>query len=133
MTKRKLIKEIADHMQVLPNGPNTWLFRATIDIPMKSGEGIQKTLSAISCREEDYTGIFNGEVYNPTGGFDSADDLDRAAQEECITVEALLERIWADDTNEDNYESERERNLRLAEILWSFLTSWSRFSEIDLS
>ena len=133
MTKRKLIKEIADHMQVLPNGPNTWLFRATIDIPMKSGEGIQKTLSAISCREEDYTGIFNGEVYNPTGGFDSADDLDRAAQEECITVEALLERIWADDTNEDNYESERERNLRLAEILWSFLTSWSGFSEIDLS
>lgn len=133
MTKRELLKVIADHMQVQPNGPNTWLFRATVDIPMKSGEGIQKTLSAISCREEDYIGIFNGEVYNPTGGFDSADDLDRAAQEECITVEALLQRIWSDDTNEDNYESERERNLRLAEILWSFLTSWSRFNEIDLS
>ena len=72
-------------------------------------------------------------MYNPTGGFDSVDDLDRVAQEECITVEALLQRIWSDDTNEANYESERERNLRLAEILWSFLTCWSRFNEIDLS
>lgn len=133
MTKRELIKEIANHIQVLPKGPSTWIFCATITIPMKNGKRISETLSAITCKEEDYTGIFNGEVYNPTGGFDSADDLDRAAQEECMTVETFLKSIWSDTANEDNYESERERNLRLAEILWSFLTSWSRFNEIDLS
>ena len=130
-TKRELIKEIADHILVIRVGSGTWEIRSCIVFPMKDGDDFLKYLHINSHNEEDYTGIFDGEVYNPTGGFDSVDDLDRVAQEECMTVETLLQSIWSDTANEDNYESTRERNLRLAVRLWEkCVEPWDRFSDI---
>ena len=130
-SKRELIKEIADHILVIRVGSGTWEIRSCIVFPMKDGDDFLKYLHINSHNEEDYTGIFDGEVYNPTGGFDSVDDLDRVAQEECMTVETLLQSIWSDTANEDNYESTRERNLRLAVRLWEkCVEPWDRFSDI---
>ena len=130
-SKRELIKEIADHILVIRVGSGTWEIRSCIVFPMKDGDDFPKYLHINSHNEEDYTGIFDGEVYNPTGGFDSVDDLDRVAQEECMTVETLLQSIWSDTANEDNYESTRERNLRLAVRLWEkCVEPWDRFSDI---
>ena len=133
-SKRELIKEIADNINVRLVGYGTWEIESTIIFPMKAGDDISKTLRVITHNEDDYTGIFNGEVYNPLGGFDTAEELEAVAKECEMTVETFLKHAWTDSANEDNYESKKERNLRLAERLWDkCVEPWDMFPDIYMS
>lgn len=117
-SKHELLKEIADHILVIQVGSDTWEIRSCVVFPMRNGDDFPKYLHIVSHNEEDYTGIFNGEVYNPLCGFDTAEELEAVAKECEMSVETFLKHAWADSANKDNYESEKERNLRLAERLW---------------
>lgn len=134
MKKQEIIERIADDVTVLWSGYGTWTVGATITLPRNDDDEDDEviTLSYITHNEDDKTGIFDGELYNPNGGFCSLDELDRAAQEECITPEAMLERIWSDTTNEDNYEPADERNMRLAESLYEQFEKEDIFYELNI-
>lgn len=110
---KEIKKNLADNMQVTLITPGIWKIESTIKFTDSHENTRNKRFSTITCKEEDYTGIFNGELYNPMGGFVNEDDLNQAAQNAGMTADKLLEEIWKDTANADNYEPVDMRNERL--------------------
>ena len=106
--------QLLDTVNCRWEGYGTWMIRAQCtDI-----NGRLYRLQMITHNEEDKTGIFDGEKYNPLCGFGSMDDLEAAAKECGMTVEVFQEHTWTDSANEDNYELLCDRNERLVDKLW---------------
>ena len=98
-------------------------------------------MSEITHSEEDKTGIFDGEEYNPQD-FDTwymevfSYELPEDGDPEYYNDEELqdkfkeyCERVWGDSGNGDNYEPTEERLKRLAERLFDNLIEDDRVLE----
>ena len=120
MQKYEVIRAISENVNVEPNGENQWLITSYIDIPV-NGETKRIDLSLVTTNEEDYTGIFNGAVYNRLCGFDTEEEIDAAALELEMWTQDYQQMIWMETTNEFNYEPIGDRNYRLAEKLYNEL------------
>ncbi|MEE0937688.1 MAG: hypothetical protein UIG52_06625 [Bacteroidales bacterium] len=134
-TREEIIAELAQNVSVMFDGYGTWKIKSYI--------GQRETyrycanhyveVSEITHNEEDKTGIFDGETYNPQN-FDDwyfqvfSYELPEDDEPEYYNDEELQEKfkeyceaVWADSANEDNYESGKKRDLRLAERLFDCL------------
>lgn len=134
MLRYEAIKEIAENVKVSWRGQGTWEISAKVELPTKTGGTITLSLSKTTHNEEDKTGIFDGEQYNPLCGCIDVDELDQIAKEECMTTQAFQKSIWTDSANEDNYEPDSDRRMRLAETLYEdVLEEMDEFDDLDLS
>ena len=120
MTKFDIIKQLTDTIQVSWVGYGKWKITGTLQYPDRDGTILTKELSLITHNEEDNTGLFDGELFNELCGFNTFDELDEAARQECITAQEFQRRVWRDTANEDNYEPRRDRDFRLANKLFDF-------------
>lgn len=124
-TREEIIAELARNVRVSWKSYGTWKVESNIDCNDHCIE-----VSEFTHNEEDKTGIFDGETYNPQN-FDDwysqvfSYELPEDDEPEYYNDEELQEKfkeyceiVWSDSGNEDNYESEEERNIRLAERLF---------------
>ena len=133
MLRYEAIKEIAENVRGSWCGYGTWDISAKVELPTKTGGAITLSLSKTTHNEEDKTGIFDGEQYNPLCGCIDVDELDQIAKEECMTTQAFQKSIWADSANEDNYEPDRDRRMRLAEALYEdVLEEMDEFEDLKI-
>jgi hypothetical protein len=95
---------------------------------MKNGDEVL-SLQAITHQEEDHIGIFDGKKYNELCGFGSMEELEEYARGENMTVEEVQDSTWSDSANEDNYEPDEDRRLRLAERLYDDVLMYMDESE----
>lgn len=106
-------KQIHDNLQVHWDGYGTWAIKSFFF----DHEGCQQLLKIITHNEEDNTGIFDGEKYNPLCGFRTMEELEVTAKEMEMPVEQAQDIVWRDTVNDDNYEPINERNERLTKKL----------------
>lgn len=133
MRRYDIINEIARNVSVMWRYYGTWEISATVELPTKNGDIISLTLSKTSHNEEDKIGIFDGEQYNPLCGCCCMDELDQIAKEECMTTQEFQKKVWADSGNEDNYEPDSDRKMRLAETLYEYvLEEMDEFGDLEI-
>lgn len=134
MTKYELINEIAKNLTVTPVDGDTWEIKSTISIPRIDNDPLVITLTEITHDEQDYTGIFDGNAYNRLCGYDDEDEIDAAAHEDGMWTRDYQHMIWADTTNEDNYEPVSIRNQRLAERLYEeYINTHVEFNTFNIT
>ena len=135
MTKHDLIREMAQNIEVKWSGYGTWKITCAMEFPLvKPFNSIHDIISGITHNQDDMTGIFDGKAYNELCGFNTLDELDEVARQECMTTEAYQQAIWQDSANEDNYEPRADRNLRLATRLWDEFIEykdWYEYLDIE--
>lgn len=110
MTKNDAIDELIFNLQVRWVNHCTWKITSMLD---------GNKVSLVTHNEEDYTGIFDGEKYNPVTEEELADMMQYA--EDGMTEDEVLDKYWSDTANEDNYESMCERDERLANKLLDYM------------
>ena len=111
MTIEDMKEQIVQNIDVRWTGYGTW----TIKSSCTDENGEWYKLSIITHNEEDFTGLFDGEEYNPVDEEELEDMLDEAkCYDENITKEDVLNTYWSDTANSDNYEPKELRNERLA-------------------
>ncbi len=106
--------QISNSVQVMWDNHSTWKITATC----YDFNGKQYRLRMITHNEEDSTGIFDGEKYNPLCGFDSMEELETVAKECEMTVETFQKHVWSDTANEDNYEPVDQWKERITNKIW---------------
>ena len=109
MTRNDAIDELMFNLQVGWVGYDTWKITSMLD---------GNKVSLITHNEEDYTGIFDGEKYNPVTEEELAGMMLYA---DGMTEEEVLDTYWSDTANKDNYEPMCARDERLAEKLLDYL------------
>lgn len=133
MNRYEAIKEIAENVRVNWCGYGTWEISANVELPTKDDDTITLVLSKTTHNEEDKIGIFDGEQYNPLCGCIDMDELDQIAKEEGMTTQAFQEAVWDDSANEDNYEPDDDRKMRLAETLYEdVLEEMDEFEDLEI-
>lgn len=106
--------QISNSVQVMWDNHSTWKITATC----YDFNGKPYRLRMITHNEEDSTGIFDGEKYNPFCGFDSMEELETVAKECEMTVETFQKHAWSDTANEDNYEPVDQWKERITNKIW---------------
>lgn len=109
MTRQQVLDELMLNLQVRWVSYGTWRISSELD---------GNEVSIITHNEEDYVGIFDGETYNPVTDEELEDMMQYA---DGMTEDEVLEKYWSDTANEDNYESRRERDERLANKLLDYM------------
>lgn len=107
MTIEDIKEQIVQNIDVCWSGYGTW----TIKSSCTDENGEWYKLSIITHNEEDFTGIFDGEKYNPV---DEEELAFMMKYVNGITKEDVLNTYWSDTANSDNYEPKELRNERLA-------------------
>ena len=110
MTRNDVIDELMFNLQVKWVNHGTWKITSMLD---------GNKVSMITHNEEDYTGIFDGEKYNPVSEEELADMMLYA--EDGTTEDEVLDKYWSDTANEDNYETMALRDERLANKLLDYM------------
>lgn len=133
MLRYEAIREIAKNVGVRWCGYGTWEISANVELPTKDNNTIILHLCKTTHNEEDKTGIFDGEQYNPLCGCIDMDELDQIAKEACMTTRTFQKAVWSDSANEDNYEPDSDRRMRLAETLYEdVLEEMDEFEDLDI-
>jgi len=114
MTIEDIKEQLVQNINVSWTGYGTWtIVSVCVD---ENGEWYK--VSEITHNEEDFTGIFDGEEYNPVDEQELEYMLEEAKQyDENITKEEVLNAYWSDTANPDNYEPSELRNERLVTSL----------------
>lgn len=109
MTRNDVIDELMFNLQVRWVNHGTWKITSMLD---------GNKVSMITHNEDDYTGIFDGEKYNPVSEEELADMMLYA---DGMTEDEVLDRYWSDTANKDNYETMCARDERLANKLLDYM------------
>lgn len=134
-TREELIAELAQNVSVMFAGYGTWKIESYIGqrATYRYCADHYIKVSEITHNEDDETGIFDGEKYNPQDYDDwetfSCNDDEMTDEEKQEKFEEFCEAVWSDSANEDNYEPYEERNTRLAERLFDDLIEDDRVAE----
>ena len=110
MTIEGIKEQLVQNINVSWTGYGTW----TIASICTDENGEWYKVSKITHNEEDFTGIFDGEKYNPV------DEEELAFMMQYVnglTKEEVLNIYWSDTANPDNYEPSELRNERLVTAL----------------
>lgn len=120
MSKDEIIQRIAENLSVRWTGYGTWTIESYVWAAFSTGDDHRFKMKSITHNEDDKTGIFDGETYNPLCGFEDKESLEDWARNECegMSVEVVQNMVWSDTTDPDNYEPLIQRDLRLAERLY---------------
>lgn len=121
MTIEDIKEQLVQNIDVCWTGHGTW----TIKSSCTDENGAWYKLSIITHNEEDFTGLFDGEKYNPV---DEEELAFMMKYVNGITKEEVLNIYWSDTANSDNYEPKELRNERLAcRLLDSFIDRYEDF------
>lgn len=142
-TKEELIAELAQNVSVIWSGYGTWEIKSYIGqrATYRYCANHYIKVCEITHSEDDQTGIFDGEKYNPQDYDDwyfqvfsyelPGDDEPEYYNDEELQekFKEFCEKVWSDSGNEDNYEPFKERDARLAERLFDTLIEDDRVAE----